>query len=55
MACGGCSRRGQQPTPTSGAGDLTRYAFLTPRQLKLREQQLEERRRREAEQKGPGK
>lgn len=41
----GCGCRGNSGTNrgTSGAGgDLTKFAFLTPRQIKIRDQQLAE-------------
>lgn len=38
----GCGCRGNSGTNrgTSSGGDLTKFAFLTPRQLKLRDAQL---------------
>ncbi len=38
MACGGC-RKGGGNRHASDGSSLSQFAFLTPRQLKLREQQ----------------
>lgn len=38
MACGGC-RKGGGNRHASDGSDLSKFAFLTPRQLKIREQQ----------------
>ena len=34
MACGGCRKSGGKRHGNSNAGDLSRYAFLSPRQLR---------------------
>ncbi len=42
MACNSCKKNGKQPNtpPASPAGqDLTKFAFLSPRQLRLLKQQ----------------
>lgn len=44
MPCGGCRKNGQQePNPTargtSSAGDLSQFAYLSPKQLRLLKQQ----------------
>lgn len=38
MACGGCREGGGNRHASDGSG-LSQFAFLTPRQLKLRDQQ----------------
>ena len=39
MACGTC--RGSGTRHFGGGGDLTKFAYLTPKQLRLRQQQLD--------------
>lgn len=41
MACGGCKKGGGN-RHTSTGGDLRQFAYLTPRQLKIKKQQEEQ-------------
>lgn len=41
MACGGCRKKNQNDNSNvnKSPGDLSRYAYLTPRQLRMLEEQ----------------